>query len=64
MPGNDQIVVRIPPALKAKLVSEAASRDPEVSLQTIIIERLAKSYRVKIVSPKPGWVAGKKRKAE
>ena len=64
MPGNDQIVVRIPPALKAKLVSEAASRDLEVSLQTIIIERLAKSYRVKVDAPKQGWTAGKKRKVD
>ena len=61
MPGNNQVVLRIPPALKAKIVSEAASRDPEVSLQTIIIERLAKSFRVKMDAPKQGWKKGVKR---
>lgn len=61
MPGNDQVVLRIPPALKSKIESEAASREPEVSLQTVIIERLAKSFRVKAETPKQGWKKGVKR---
>lgn len=63
MPGNDQVVLRLPPKLKAKIVSEAESREPEVSLQTIIVERLSKSFRLKAETPKPGWKKGVKRKA-
>ena len=61
MPGNDQIVLRIPPNLKAKLITEAESRDSAVSLQTIILERLAKSFQVKVEQPKQGWRKGVKR---
>jgi len=64
MPGNDQLVLRLPPSLKTKITSEAESRVPPVSLQTVILERLAKSFRVKVESPKQGWKKGKSRKAE
>lgn len=61
MSPNEAIGVRFPQKLKAKLVAESESR--KVSLQTIIIERLSKSFRIKAELPKEGWTPGRSRKA-
>ena len=62
MTGNRPYVLRVPQNIDEKLVETANQRG--VSVQTIILERLAKSFRMKVEPPKEGWKPGRKRKPE
>jgi hypothetical protein len=58
---SEKLLLALPQTLARKLVADAAKkRKKPKTRQAIILETLAKKYRVKVESPKPGRPSSKR----